>query len=236
MVQRGVVAKFAAVTCALVASLLVAPAGARAESYAIESGQVFTYRSCWSGKPVSAVLQRKSGQRWVVAAKGKVRKAKASECEKGYRTLVSYRWKPRTIGTFTLRERMREASGQYSTSGTMTLTVTAASPTYVPPPVYVPPSGSKLFGCTYKGKRLWGSVYISNSPYLVDATVAFSSLSYLADLRVYSTSSSYLASSCGLWYLTTSPIGADLTVYVTSSTYLADFTVYEVSSSVLAGT
>jgi len=97
-------------------------------------------------------------------------------------------------------------------------------------------SSSGLYGCSFKGKSLYGSVYFTSSSYLADFSVYVSSSSYLSDLDVYITSSSYLANSCGLWYPTSSSYLADFTVYLTSSSYLADFSIYQTSSSYLAGT
>jgi hypothetical protein len=97
-------------------------------------------------------------------------------------------------------------------------------------------SSSGLFGCSFKGIPLYGSVYFTTSSYLADFSVYVSSSSYLSDLDVYITSSSYLANSCGIWYPTSSSYLADFTVYLTTSSYLADFSIYRTSSSYLAGT
>jgi hypothetical protein len=96
--------------------------------------------------------------------------------------------------------------------------------------------GSKLSGCRFNGKKLYGSVYFAKSSYLADFAIYIASSSYLADLKVYLTDSSYLATSCGLWYPTTSSYLADFSVYITDSSYLADFSVYQTSSSFQAGT
>ena len=95
---------------------------------------------------------------------------------------------------------------------------------------------SGISGCTFKGKKLYGSVYFTNSSYSADFTVYVSSSSYSSDLNVYLTSSSYSANSCGLWYPTSSSYSADFTVYLTSSSYSADFSIYRTSSSYSAGT
>jgi Family of unknown function (DUF6150) len=96
--------------------------------------------------------------------------------------------------------------------------------------------GSKISGCRLNGKKLYGSVYFTNSAYLADFSIYITNSSYLADLKVYLTNSSYLATSCGLWYPTNSSYLADFSVYITNSSYLADFSVYQTTSSYLAGT
>ena len=97
-------------------------------------------------------------------------------------------------------------------------------------------SGSGLYGCSYNGIPLYGSVYFTSSSYSADFSVYVSSSSYSSDLSVYLTSSSYSANSCGLWYQVSSSYSADFTVYLTSSSYSADFSIYRTSSSYSAGT
>jgi hypothetical protein len=97
-------------------------------------------------------------------------------------------------------------------------------------------SSSGLFGCSYNGVPLYGSVYFTSSSYSADFSVYVSSSSYSSDLSVYLTSSSYSANSCGLWYPVSSSYSADFTVYLTSSSYSADFSIYRTSSSYSAGT
>ena len=97
-------------------------------------------------------------------------------------------------------------------------------------------SSSGLYGCSFNGIPLYGSVYFTSSSYLADFSVYLSSLSYLSDLDVYFTGTSYSANSCGLWYPTSSSYLADFTVYLTNSSYLADFSIYRTSSSYSAGT
>ena len=97
-------------------------------------------------------------------------------------------------------------------------------------------SSSGLYGCSYNGIPLYGSVYFTSSSYSADFSVYVSSSSYSSDLSVYLTSSSYSANSCGLWYPVSSSYSADFTVYLTSSSYSADFSIYRTSSSYSAGT
>jgi hypothetical protein len=97
-------------------------------------------------------------------------------------------------------------------------------------------TGSGLYGCSYNGIPLYGSVYFTSSSYSADFSVFVSSSSYSSDLSVYLTSSSYSANSCGLWHPVSSSYSADFTVYLTSSSYSADFSIYRTSSSYSAGT
>lgn len=97
-------------------------------------------------------------------------------------------------------------------------------------------TNSGLYGCSYNGIPLYGSVYFTSSSYSADFSVYVSSSSYSSDLSVYLTSSSYSANSCGLWYPVSSSYSADFTVYLTSSAYSADFSIYRTSSSYSAGT
>lgn len=97
-------------------------------------------------------------------------------------------------------------------------------------------SNSGLYGCTYDGQQLYGSVYFTSSSYSADFSVYVTSSSYSSDLKVYLTSSSYSANSCGLWYPTSSSYSADFIVYLTSSSYSADFSIYLTGSSYSAGT
>lgn len=90
--------------------------------------------------------------------------------------------------------------------------------------------------CTFNGKKLYGSVYVTSSPGLADLSVYIASSPGLADLSVYLASSPGLTSSCGSWYKTTSFGLADFSIYVTSSPGLADISVYLTSSPGLAGT
>ncbi len=134
---------------------------------------------------------------------------------------------------------------------TSTTTTAYVPPTtaYVPPTTaYVPPttatvpsfggggrSSANWLGCYFKGQKMWGSVYITTSPWAADFVVYQSSSSWGSDLRVYTTSSSWAASSCGIWYITSSSWAADFTIYLTSSSWSADFSIYSTSSSWTAG-
>ena len=96
--------------------------------------------------------------------------------------------------------------------------------------------GFNKSACTFNGKKLYGSFYVTSSPGLADFSVYISSSSGLADLNVYLTNSSGLAWSCGNWYKTSSPGLADFSIYLTNSSGLSDFSIYLTSSSGLAGT
>jgi hypothetical protein len=96
-------------------------------------------------------------------------------------------------------------------------------------------AGSKLSGCYYKGKKLYGSVYVTPNAYSADFTVYQASASYSADLNVYKASAADAASSCGNWYFTNNAHSADFTVYFTSASYSADFSIYYTNASNSAG-
>jgi len=90
-------------------------------------------------------------------------------------------------------------------------------------------------GCYFKGKKMWGSVYITSSSWAADFKVYQTSSSWNSDLNVYVTNSSWAANSCGIWYITNSSWAADFTIYLTSSSWNADFKIYLTSNSWRAG-
>jgi len=96
-------------------------------------------------------------------------------------------------------------------------------------------NGLNKTSCTFKGKKLYGSVYFTNSSAFADFSVYVTNSSAFSDLNVYLTGSSIFASSCGLWYQTTNSAFADFTVYATSSSAFADFSIHLTSSSIFAG-
>ena len=111
---------------------------------------------------------------------------------------------------------------------------------YFDTPVVDPTTGYSNKGlnktsCTFKGKKLYGSVYFTNSSVFADFSVYVTNSSAFSDLNVYLTGSSIFASSCGLWYQTTSSVFADFSVYVTNSSAFSDFSIYLTNSSIFAG-
>lgn len=95
--------------------------------------------------------------------------------------------------------------------------------------------GLNKTSCTFKGKKLYGSVYFTNSSVFADFSVYVTNSSAFSDLNVYLTGSSIFASSCGLWYQTTSSVFADFSVYITNSSAFSDFSIYLTNSSIFAG-
>ncbi len=89
--------------------------------------------------------------------------------------------------------------------------------------------------CAFRGKNMWGSVYVSNSRFSADFAVYQTKSNFSSDLKVYLTSSSFSASSCGNWYITNSKFNADFTIYITDSEFSADFSIYLTSSQFSAG-
>jgi Family of unknown function (DUF6150) len=94
---------------------------------------------------------------------------------------------------------------------------------------------SKLSGCMYKGKRLYGNVFVTNNSYSADFSVFATSASYSADLNVYKTNASYAATSCGLWNFVNNAYSADFTVYFTNNSYSSDFSIYYTNAAYSAG-
>ena len=94
---------------------------------------------------------------------------------------------------------------------------------------------SEWSSCAFRGKNIWGSVYISDSKYSADYVVYETSSRYGADISTFLESSRYSANSCGRWYLTSSRYSADFTIYLTDSRYSADFTIYLTDSRYSAG-
>jgi hypothetical protein len=94
---------------------------------------------------------------------------------------------------------------------------------------------SKFQNCTYKGKKLFGKIYIT--PYSFDADVKayVTNFSFDSDLRVYKTPYSFEANSCGKWYLTPYSFEADIKVYVTPYSFDADIKISYTNFSFEAG-
>lgn len=251
---------FSVFVLAMTAVILVTEGAVLADE-TIELGDRFVYESCWSGSGGAAALERKSssGSTWTVVARTRGKKSK--DCPAGYK-LYTYRWTPKKLGTYALRERLSNGPGARQTiSDFFILTVSPSStPAYAPlPQTLLPPTGASsgtssgslsgglggnlgggsggrgLLGCYFNGKKLWGSVYFTSSSAFADVTIYFTSSSAFADLNVYSVSSASFASSCGLWYSTSSASFADLTVYVASSSAFADLNVYVTRSAAFAG-
>lgn len=89
--------------------------------------------------------------------------------------------------------------------------------------------------CAFRGKNIWGSVYISSSRFSADFTVYQTTSIFSSDLKVYLTSSPFSASSCGNWYITNSKFNADFSIYITDSKFSADFSIYLTNSQFSAG-
>ena len=99
-------------------------------------------------------------------------------------------------------------------------------------------SSSSLNGwgnCSFRGKNMWGSVYISDNRFSSDFVVYRSSNSFSADLKVFLTSSRFSTSSCGEWYLSSSPFNADFSIFLTDNQFSADFSIFFTTSRFGAG-
>jgi hypothetical protein len=95
--------------------------------------------------------------------------------------------------------------------------------------------GSKFQNCSYKGKKLFGKIYIT--PYSFDADVKayVSNYSFDSDLRVYKTPYSFDANACGKWYITPYSFDADIKVYLTPYSFDADIKISYTNFSFEAG-
>lgn len=80
--------------------------------------------------------------------------------------------------------------------------------------------------CTFNGKKLYGSVYVTPYSSFADISVYVTPYSSFADLNVYETSYQSFASSCGIWYQTKYSSFADFTIYLTPYESFADFSIY----------
>ena len=89
--------------------------------------------------------------------------------------------------------------------------------------------------CSFRGKNMWGSVYISDNRFSSDFVVYRSTNSFSADLKVFLTSSRFSTSSCGEWYLSSSPFNADFSIFLTDNQFSADFSVFFTTNRFGAG-
>ena len=96
-------------------------------------------------------------------------------------------------------------------------------------------NGSKFANCSYKGKKLYGSVYITPYSSFADFSVYVTPYQSFSDLSVYKTSYQSFASSCGVWYITPYQSFADLTIYITPYSSFADLSIYYTSYQSFAG-
>ena len=242
-----------------------------AESYTIELGETFYYDSCWTKVGNSARLERKvpGKSTWNQVARAKP--VRSSECDSGYR-LVSYKWKPKSVGNHRLRESLPNTYGSrraYSKAFILTVveptfddsppatiatlppatiatlppatiaTLPPATTATLPPATIatLPPSsgtwgggssgsGSNLFGCYLKGKKLWGKVYFTNYSFDADFKVYFTNYSFDSNLKVWNAPYAFSPSGCGQWYVTKYSFDADFKVYVTNYAFDADLKIY----------
>jgi hypothetical protein len=94
---------------------------------------------------------------------------------------------------------------------------------------------SKFANCSFKGKKLYGAIYITKYSFDADIKAYVTNYSFDADLDVYRTPYSFDANSCGKWYLTPYSFDANLKVYLTSYSFDADIKIYYTNYSFEAG-
>lgn len=217
-----------------------------AESYSISIGETFYYDSCWSGVGTSARLERKVPGTSVWRQVAKARPVRSDQCDSGYK-LVSYKWKPKTVGKVRLRESVVNSYGSkrtYSKSFVLDVVDQFSNDMNSGSSELLPSlsggggsssSGSKLLGCYLKGKKLWGKVYITNYSFDADFKVYFTNYSFDANLKVWNAPYSFSPSGCGQWYITKYSFDADFKIYVTKYPFDADLKIYTTNYSFDAG-
>ena len=126
---------------------------------------------------------------------------------------------------------------------TLAGTATTTTTVYVPPTtVYSPSYGggggsssANWLGCYFKGKKMWGKVYVTPYSFDADVKVYQTPYSFDADLKVYNARYSFDATSCGKWYITPYSFDADFKVYFSPYSFSADFKIYITPYSFDAG-
>jgi len=96
-------------------------------------------------------------------------------------------------------------------------------------------SGSKFANCSYKGKKLYGSVYITPYSSFADFSVYVTPYQSFSDISVYKTSYQSFATSCGVWYITPYSSFADFSIYITQYSSFADLSIYYTDNQSFAG-
>jgi hypothetical protein len=240
-------ARVGVLTSLLVSVVLIVPihvSMVSAESYTIELGETFYYDSCWTNVGNSARLERKVPGKttWNQVARSKP--VRSSECDSGSK-LVSYKWKPKSVGKHRLRESLSYVSGSkrtYAKSFTLTIvepssdtsppvTIATIPPATIPPATIAPAtiatlppsSGIGGGGFTGSGSNLLGC-YLKGKK--LWGKVYFTNYSFDADLKVYFTNYSFDA-NLKVWNAPNSFSASGCGQwYVTKYSFEADFKVY----------
>jgi hypothetical protein len=194
-------------------------------------GNTWTLSLCSKSKAAKkASIQVKSGKKWKKLSK--VSKAKTvqdvSQCLETHPYLTEFTYAETKVGEKKYRVYIPGKSG-YKTNFVVAMN-SSTTAVGVAPNVTSP---SKLKDCYFKGKKLAGSVYFSNSQYGSDFTIYESSTSIGSDLGVYLYPSNWAGvnprtiATCGQWIAasTSSSLDADFIVYKTSSPASADFVI-----------
>ena len=129
-------ARVGVLTSLLVSVVLIVPihvSKVSAESYTIELGETFYYDRCWTNVGNSARLERKVPGKTTWNQVARAKPVRSSECDSGSK-LVSYKWKPKSVGKHRLRESLSYVSGSKRTyAKSFTLTIVEPSSDSYPP-------------------------------------------------------------------------------------------------------
>jgi len=93
---------------------IIQTAPVQAESYTIELGETFYYENCWTKVGTSARLERKVAGKSTWKQVSRSKPVRSADCDSGYK-LVSYKWKPKTLGRHRLRESLPRSYGSKRT-------------------------------------------------------------------------------------------------------------------------
>ena len=96
-------------------------------------------------------------------------------------------------------------------------------------------SSANWLGCYFKGKKMWGKVYVTPYSFDADVKVYQTPYSFDADLKVFNARYSFDATTCGKWYVTPYSFDADFKVYFSPYSFSADFKIYTTPYSFDAG-
>jgi hypothetical protein len=190
-------------------------------------------------------IETKINGKWVSAGSSKFSKDKTVCSKAAYPYLKTFLWTPNQVGTFEIRN--KEKSPYLSATITVrtrlaTPSTSASSAAVSPSTAPVPSIGgnSSSLGinkatCSFKGQKLYGSVFVTDREIFSDFTVYITDRESFSDISVYKADRESFANKCGLWYFTDREIFSDFTIYVTDREIFSDFTIYVTGREIFAG-